>query len=142
MFWKEIYRWIWILYTRTNCVTLKNLRYYTNWTRLMLTVALPVLALIFFNTKIFMGIRCTMMLQFFHFSLLCVFQMKNKAFLVRALLISRSLNLRVWVFFSFLQNNIFANTHIRVGVWARQRCSLTICRLAEFVKNRIRSQSK
>ena len=110
MFWKEIYRWIWILYTRTNCVTLKNLRYYTNWTRLMLTVALPVLALIFFNTKIFMGIRCTMILQFFHFSLFYVFQMKNKAFLVWALFISRRLNFQEC--FSLFSKIIFLRTLI------------------------------
>ena len=33
-------------------------RYYTNWTRLLLTCVIPLVALVVFNTKIFLGIRC------------------------------------------------------------------------------------
>ena len=32
-------------------------RYYTNWTRLVVTVVLPLLALTILNTRIFLGIR-------------------------------------------------------------------------------------
>ena len=44
---------------------LKTWRYYTNWTRLLLTVALPLIALVFFNTKIFFGIRSAAILFLF-----------------------------------------------------------------------------
>ena len=40
-------------------------RYYTNWTRLLLTCVIPIVALVFFNTKIFLGIRCLAL--FYHF---------------------------------------------------------------------------
>jgi len=35
------------------------IRYYTNWTRLLLTCVIPLVALVVFNTKIFLGIRNT-----------------------------------------------------------------------------------
>ena len=40
-------------------------RYYTNWTRLLLTCVIPLVALVVFNTKIFLGIRCLPL--FYHF---------------------------------------------------------------------------
>ena len=42
-----------------------TLRYYTNWTRLLLTCVIPLVALVVFNTKIFLGIRCLAL--FYHF---------------------------------------------------------------------------
>ena len=38
-------------------LTLPSPRYYTNWTRLLLTCLLPLLALVGLNTRIFLGIR-------------------------------------------------------------------------------------
>ena len=40
-------------------------RYYTNWTRLLLTCVIPLVALVVFNTKIFLGIRCLALLYQF-----------------------------------------------------------------------------
>ena len=52
------------VFSGSNC-TLSSLlyisptpRYYTNWTRLLLTCVIPLVALVVFNTKIFLGIRC------------------------------------------------------------------------------------
>ena len=47
---------VWVVFT-TTASTLSFSRFYTNWTRLILTVLIPLLALIFFNTRIFTGIR-------------------------------------------------------------------------------------
>ena len=49
---------VWVVFTTTTHTTTHPFsRFYTNWTRLILTVLVPLLALIFFNTKIFTGIR-------------------------------------------------------------------------------------